>query len=228
MHRIDSTTAVISPPPPEPVGTPGYFSSGVPGTASPATIMTPDWHNDVQENILGPILAAGISPTKGRAEDLLDAILLLIRKQDYVLVEHIEPANVGAGTFTAGDWRTRVLNTKSVDVNNVATLSSNQITLPQGTWRFKISAPGNRVADHVARLWNVTDATLVKMGTSEDTPSSGDYIGSRSVIAGQVVLVGASALEVQHRCAVTTANGLGTPQAWADNIYTQAEFWRVG
>lgn len=229
MFRIDGSTAAASPPTPEAEGTPGYFTGGSPGTATPATIVTPDWLNDVQENLIEVLTRAAVTPVKGDADNLADAIEALIRKQDYVLVEEVQPSGTSGGTFTAGDWRTRVLNTKSVDTNAVATLSSNQITLPAGTWRFRISAPGYDCQTHVARLWNVTAAALVKMGTAEDTTSTESTATTRSLIVGQVTLASPSALQVDHRCSVTRAtSGLGLGHSFGENIFTQAEFWRAG
>ena len=55
MHRIDHATAA-----------PGeLFTEGNPATATPATIVTHDWLNDVQENICGVVEAAGTTLAKG-------------------------------------------------------------------------------------------------------------------------------------------------------------------
>lgn len=61
MHRIDHPSALH-----------GQFTQG--DTGRPATVVTADWLNDLQENILRVIEASGTRPTKGRAEDLADAI----------------------------------------------------------------------------------------------------------------------------------------------------------
>lgn len=74
MHRIDHPTAVAERPAPAAPGTPGYFDGGDPQTARDATWVTPDWANDVQENICQVVEAAGIALAKGDVTQLLKAI----------------------------------------------------------------------------------------------------------------------------------------------------------
>lgn len=64
MHRIDGPGATVD----------NKFTDGDPVGGVPATLVTDDWLNDVQENLMAVIVAAGVTPTKGRAEDLLDAV----------------------------------------------------------------------------------------------------------------------------------------------------------
>lgn len=72
MHRIDHATADVTTP-----GKP-KFTEGNPGTGKPATVVTDDWLNDVQENIMDVIEDSGVVPTKGDAENLKDAISAMI------------------------------------------------------------------------------------------------------------------------------------------------------
>jgi len=74
MHRIDHATAAGTPPAPEAPGTPGYFQPGNPVSGTLATVVTADFMNDMQENVVEVIDRAGLAPTKGRKEDLADAI----------------------------------------------------------------------------------------------------------------------------------------------------------
>ena len=64
MHRIDGPGATVD----------NKFTDGDPVGGIQATLVTDDWLNDVQENIMAVLAAAGIAPTKGRAADLKDAI----------------------------------------------------------------------------------------------------------------------------------------------------------
>lgn len=79
MHRIDHATADG-----------GQFTEGNPSVGLPATVVTDDWLNDVQENLAGFIEAAGVALTKGRAADLEDAILAVIASSlaGYALAGH--------------------------------------------------------------------------------------------------------------------------------------------
>ena len=54
MHRIDSSGALASlPAPASPGATAGYFTGGNPGLGQAATIVSADWLNAVQEELLG-------------------------------------------------------------------------------------------------------------------------------------------------------------------------------
>lgn len=65
MHRIDGARA-----------TPEHlFQGGNPSVGLKGTQLTADWLNDVQENLMAVLAAAGVPPTKGRSADLLDALL---------------------------------------------------------------------------------------------------------------------------------------------------------
>ncbi|MNI34603.1 hypothetical protein D3C73_885990 [compost metagenome] len=46
-----------------------------------ATLVTDDWLTDIQENVMAVVEAGPITPTKGRAADLLDAIRKIISAQ---------------------------------------------------------------------------------------------------------------------------------------------------
>jgi len=82
MHRIDSFGTAASLPATEtPVTSPGYFIKGNPSTSTPATIVSQDWLNAVQEEIVGVVVAAGLTPSKANNAQLLAAILGLA--QDY-------------------------------------------------------------------------------------------------------------------------------------------------
>ena len=63
MHRIDS---------PGNIG--GLFVSPNPLVGQPAVVATVAWLNDIQENIIAVLAAAGIAPVKGTYTQLRDAI----------------------------------------------------------------------------------------------------------------------------------------------------------
>lgn len=69
MHRIDSQSAT-----PE-----KKFTGGSPSGSVPATVVTPDWLNDVQENICYVIETRGLTLVKGDKTQLLQAILSAVQ-----------------------------------------------------------------------------------------------------------------------------------------------------
>jgi hypothetical protein len=74
MQRIDGTTAAAVLPAPKATGTPGYFTDGNPATGVQPTTMDNDWANMVQEELIAPILAAGIALDKSNHSQLLAAL----------------------------------------------------------------------------------------------------------------------------------------------------------
>lgn len=67
MHRIDTTTATVA----------NKFTRGNPQTATPATVVSDDWLNAIQEEIAAVIIGAGISLSKPDNTQLLAAIRAL-------------------------------------------------------------------------------------------------------------------------------------------------------
>ena len=68
MHRIDSSTATPD----------GRFTEGNPTIPVPATTVTADWFNAMQEEAIAVLAAAGIAPDKANNAQMLAAILKLI------------------------------------------------------------------------------------------------------------------------------------------------------
>lgn len=79
MFRIDAPgTATVMPTPAVAGSTIGYFTEGNAGTGTPATDVSADWLNTVQEELVGVILAAGLTLDKSNPAQLLSAINTLI------------------------------------------------------------------------------------------------------------------------------------------------------
>lgn len=73
MHRIDGAGATID----------NKFTEGDPVGGVQATVVTDDWLNDVQEELVSILAAAGITPTKGVQDQVLKSIGALIRVQKF-------------------------------------------------------------------------------------------------------------------------------------------------
>lgn len=142
----------------------------------------------------------------------------------YVNVQDQKAQNTQGGTFTTGADRTRTLNTITSDSSGIASLASDQVTLPAGTYTTHITAPVNACNFHQAWLYNATSGAVELRGGSEFSTS-----GGHSHIRGTIALRVASALEVRHRCSATRAtDGFGTAANFGVEVYTVAEFWLVG
>lgn len=74
MHRIDDPNAVPALPDLGAEGAPGYFDEGDPLTGRPATGVTADWLNAVQESLALTIETAEIELAKGNNDLLRQAV----------------------------------------------------------------------------------------------------------------------------------------------------------
>lgn len=129
----------------------------------------------------------------------------IIAAPPMMIVADEKAAATAGGTATSGAWQTRTLNTVNLNTITGASLASNQITLPAGTYVIRASAPAFDVNRHQARLYNATDAVVAIDGTSEYANSS--YGGAnRSFVTGQVSIAASKAFRLEHRVNTTVSN----------------------
>ena len=139
-----------------------------------------------------------------------------------------EKANdTNGGTFTSGAWRTRELNTIKTNEITGASLSSNQITLPSGTYYIKALIPAFNVSRHQAVLYNTTDSSFDLIGTSEFV--SGGSGSSKSFINGRFTISAQKTFELQHQCETTDAgDGFGVKSTFGQVcVYAEVQIWRT-
>ena len=70
MYAIDNATAATSMPAVSAAGVPGFFTGGNPGAGLAATVVTADWLNIVQQELLGVLAEAGIAPSKNQLNQI--------------------------------------------------------------------------------------------------------------------------------------------------------------
>lgn len=105
MHRIDQPSAVSLLPAPAAAGTPGYFSSAVPGSGTP-TIVDNDWCNDIQEELISILTAAGVTPSKTVHNQVLSSLQGLFANSSAIRIRLSGNANYyvsNAGNDGTGD-----------------------------------------------------------------------------------------------------------------------------
>jgi hypothetical protein len=88
----------------------------------------------------------------------------------YALFADQKTQNTGGGTFTLGAWRQRDLNTTiaNTDTTNIV-LGTNQFTLLAGSYFIQWQSPAHYVEANQTRLYDVTGAASVAVGTSAYT-----------------------------------------------------------
>ena len=146
----------------------------------------------------------------------------------YALLADRHGATAGdRGTFTAGAWQTREINTEVVDTDNIVTLSSNQFTLQAGTYQIKFGACAYRVNRHITRLRQISPSeATIAAGSSQYSWSSGaDLSWSRGF--ARFTISQATAYEIQHYCQTTqSSNGFGFQMTYSTSDYVQVEIYK--
>jgi hypothetical protein len=143
-------------------------------------------------------------------------------------VREEQAANTEGGTFTSGAWRTRTLNTTKTNEISGASVGSNQITLPAGTYFIDASAPAVLCAEHKAKLANITDTSDTIIGSSE-AAGTASAAAARSVVQGRFTIADVKVFELQHRCSTTrSTDGLGrASNLGVVEVYSEVMIWKV-
>ncbi|MDH4745813.1 hypothetical protein OMP43_17445 [Sphingomonas sp. CBMAI 2297] len=202
MQRIDGPTASPSLPDPSAVsGTPGYFTGGDPSVPTPPTIVSPDWLNMIQEEIVAVILASGAALSKTNRTQLRDAIQALVA--------------AGGVTFaSAAETIAGLITNKVVHPQGAAALVTSRISgLVDGavldTLRKLSSALGND-PNYAA---TVTAALGARAFTSRKITASGLAVGGGDLTADRIINVPAATMA--EFIAGTSATTVLTPAAMA-------------
>ncbi len=137
------------------------------------------------------------------------------------IISEQQTSGTNGGTATNG-VQTRTLNTL-VDPNSIVTsLSTNQFTLPAGTYYIDGAAPARSAGVHRAWVKNVTDSTVAIVGQSSQTVT-GTAVATSGIFKGIVTIAGSKAFNIQHYVGTTEAvDGLGQAVSDGTNgeVYT--------
>lgn len=121
-------------------------------------------------------------------------------------VEEQQSSGTNGGTFTSGAWQTRALNTSIINTISGASLSSDTITLPSGTYQIDGYAIANQTNGHMTRLQNTTTNTTIITGSSGIANSTVSE-NNLSLIKGKFTLSGSTTIQLQHYCNTTFSSG---------------------
>jgi hypothetical protein len=138
-------------------------------------------------------------------------------------------ANTAGGAFTSGDWRTRTLNTVMTNEISGASLSSNQVTLPSGTYYVHAGARGYTVNVNKLKWYNTSDSSDVLIGDQARSDSSANANAFVSVM-GRFTISAQKTFELQHRCETTRsdANGYGPAANFGVvEVFANVQIWKV-
>jgi len=150
--------------------------------------------------------------------------------QDIAIFNETQAANTGGGSFTAGSFVKRTLNTTVI--NNIgATLSSSVITLLAGTYYVYASAPATDVNRHKLKLRNTTDSTDTLIGVSCSAANGiSATMSTTALLQGTFTIAASKNFELQHRCEVSNATGSGLGVAsnfGVSEVYSTIQIVRI-
>ncbi len=133
---------------------------------------------------------------------------VVINKQAYIHVRDQKAAGVDGGSAAAG-VNVRTLNTVVHNGISGASLASNKVTLPAGTYSVFGRVPAYSVNRNHA--WLRTDTgTILVFGSGAYPSSAAGGTTADSVMIGKFTIAAAANVEVAHYCASACAtNGLG-------------------
>ncbi len=138
----------------------------------------------------------------------LSAIISAQSQLQILNVRDEKSSGTGGQNSTAGSFITRDINTVKLNQISGASLASNQITLPAGTYLIYARPPGISCGVHRAKLRNITDGSDVIVGASASAAGA-DATSSDSIIVGVFTIAGSKVFEIQQRCSTSTTNGYG-------------------
>lgn len=172
--------------------------------------MTAKWTDFVSGAVL----------TAAQLNDVLDNF------QDIAIFNESQASGTEGGTFTAGSFVKRTLNTTVVNNITGCSIASSVITLTAGTYYFTGRAPAFNVLGHQLRVQNTTAATTVQLGTTMYVSNNNTGI---ALVEGVVTISASTNFELQHRCSSTVAtNGLGAAQSFGvGEVYSQLQIRRI-
>ena len=145
----------------------------------------------------------------------------------YAIICDQKSADVDAGTFTSGAWRTRDLNTELYDPDGIVSISSNQFILAAGSYLIEWSCPAMRCGRHQSRLYDITGSAVIQLGKSAFTDTGVDGDQTDSVGAARITISANNTYEIQHRCSTTeNTMGLGNGADFGGEIYTVVKIYK--
>lgn len=213
MHRIDGEGATVD----------NKFTIGNPSTGVPATQVTADWLNAVQEEIIAVLDAAGITPQKTNNAQLVAAIQSLISGGGVAVTASGVTIEDSGGYFTDGDVEAALqqLGEKVyTGTFNASQLRRNVVT---------VNGASSTQAGHLEALVQVNSATAVNYTVNPDSTYDapiGSAIQVAQAGAGKVSFVAGAGVTLLKPNAFNAAT-LGQ-HAIAVLVKTAANTWRLG
>ena len=145
-------------------------------------------------------------------------------------VQHRVGTGVAGGTpGGTGTWLTRTLDTVRQNAIPGASLASNQISLPPGTYEVSARATGFQVGQHQSRLRDIGGASTLLVSAAADAGNDAGAPSTPSVIEDSMTLTATTTFELQTRVETAATNGFGSPANFGeDEVYVNLFIRKVG
>lgn len=139
-----------------------------------------------------------------------------------------------ADVLTAGTWNTRSFNTTKTNEISGATLASNQISLPAGTYFCQAVSPARNGGNGTitrSKLYNVTTTSDLLLSTSFVGPTlnagsatDGTLI---TLLTGRFTLTGTTLLELRTYSSNTVNGGVVSAIASTNEVFSEILIWKT-
>jgi len=137
-------------------------------------------------------------------------------------------ASTDGGGSTGGSVQTRDLNTVVTNEITGASLGSNQITLPSGTYYIEAYTHGYACNKHRLFLYNVTDSAYTIMGSASYSRTTNAHQTITKVV-GRFTIAAQKVFDLrQYFQSTQSGSGFGVSEdASRTEYYTNAQIWKV-
>jgi hypothetical protein len=150
-----------------------------------------------------------------------------LRTDNFLQVQDQKPSGTGGGSITSGSWHTRTLNTVVENGISGASLISNQITLPAGSYYIEAIASVTEPLAVRTRLRDTTNSADLLLSTNiEGNAASDGEVGLYPRISGNIQLAGSTTLELQMRTGQNGDRGRASSFGVTE-IYADVQIWET-
>jgi hypothetical protein len=141
----------------------------------------------------------------------------------------------GTNGGSAGDNATPVRDLNTVLTNEItgASLGSNRVTLPSGTYYISAKAPASHCNSHQIFWYNYTDSSIVLTGQNSFNSTAGDAESTtHSFLTGRFTIASSKVFHLGHRINSNSPTvGLGRDYGGTNTppyeLYTDINIWKV-
>lgn len=144
-------------------------------------------------------------------------------------VQHQVSSGTSGGSNATGAFTIHPLTTVLTNEISGAALSSNQLTLPAGTYFCTARAVFSQTDATKLKIRNVSDSTDLLIGMSNQQSNGSGANNWEDTVSGRFTLAGTKTIELQYRCQTGVSGfGLGRPCNFGVvEVYAEVLIWKV-